>query len=111
MKALGKAWPWALLTLLLLLGLAAPVQAMSARPGWEEVPSGIPPAEQKAIRAATKGLKAKVAWSSNRSGSHELYLLTLPELKLFRLTRNDRVDFYCRFSPDGRELVFARSQK
>lgn len=111
MKALGKAWPWALLTLLLLLSLAAPAQAMSARPGWEEVPSGIPPAEQKAIRAATKGLKAKVAWSSNRSGSHELYLLTLPELKLFRLTRNDRVDFYCRFSPDGRELVFARSQK
>lgn len=111
MKALTKAWPWALLTLLLLLGLAAPARTASVRPGWEEVPSGIPPSAQEAISAATQGLKAKIAWSSNRGGSHELYLLTLPELKLFRLTRNDRVDFYCRFSPDGRELVFARSQK
>ncbi len=111
----GKRWPprgrplW--LAALLLLALAAGVWAMSGRPAMEKVPDGISPPQKKAIRAATGGLKAKIAWSSNRSGSHELYLLTLPELKLFRLTHNDRVDFYCRFSPDGRELVFARSQK
>ncbi|MCB2192886.1 MAG: hypothetical protein KQI62_15045 [Deltaproteobacteria bacterium] len=111
LKHLGKAWPWILLPLLLLTALAGWVHAMSGRPSFDQVPNGIPPAVQEAIRAVTSGLKAKIAWSSNRGGSHELYLLTLPELKLMRLTNNDRVDFYCRFSPDGRQLVFARSQK
>lgn len=109
MKVPAKAWAWALPVLLLgMLGLA---WAMSRGPVFPQVPNGISPTAQETIRAATRGLKAKIAWSSNRSGSHELYLLTLPELKLERLTRNDRVDFYCRFSPDGRELVFVRSQK
>jgi Tol biopolymer transport system component len=111
LKPPRKIWPWALMLLIPALALLGWAHAMSSRPVFEEVPSGIPAAAREALRAATVGLKAKIAWSSNRSGSHELYLLTLPELKLERLTRNDRVDFYCRFSPDGRELVFARSQK
>ncbi|MCB2225971.1 MAG: flippase-like domain-containing protein [Desulfarculaceae bacterium] len=75
------------------------------------VGGGLSPEQQALISAQTQGLKAKVVWSSSRSGNHELYLLTLPELKLYRLTSNDRVDYYARFSPDGKRLVFARSQK
>jgi len=63
------------------------------------------------LNQKTGGLRCRVAWSSSRSGNHELYLLHLPQGRLQRLTDNDRVDYFPRFSPDGRRLVFARSQK
>jgi uncharacterized membrane protein YbhN (UPF0104 family) len=77
----------------------------------EAVAGGLDQGQKQLIRQRTAGLKAKVVWSSSRSGSHELYLLTLPGLKLYRLTNNDRVDYYGRFSPDGKKIVFARSHK
>ncbi len=110
----SRAWPWvAALALALMLGQGAPrlLHAASGRPSFEEVDSNIPDQARRAILKATQGLKARIAWSSNHSGNHELYLLTLPGLRLYRLTRNDRVDFFPRFSPDGQELVFARSHK
>ncbi|MEW5914639.1 MAG: hypothetical protein AB1814_18945 [Thermodesulfobacteriota bacterium] len=75
------------------------------------VPDTLSEAQKKDIRARTQGLKARVVWSSSRSGSHEIYMLTLPELKLFRLTDNKFVDTFPRFSPDGKQLVYIRSQK
>ena len=77
----------------------------------EPAAGGLSQAQKQVIAQRTAGLQAKVVWSSSRSGNHELYLLTLPELKLYRLTDNDRVDYYSRFSPDGKKIVFARSQK
>ena len=72
--------------------------------------SGGPNSSQKqAIRQVTHGLKARIAWSSSRSGNHELYLMDLPSLKIRQLTDNDYVDFFPRFSPDGKRLVFCRS--
>jgi len=106
----SRAWPW-MAALVLTLTLGQALHAASGRPSLEEVDSNIPDQARRAILKATQGLKARIAWSSNRSGNHELYLLTLPGLKLYRLTRNDWVDFFPRFSPDGQELVFARSQK
>ncbi|RJX35239.1 MAG: hypothetical protein C4525_04835 [Desulfarculus sp.] len=81
--------------------------------GWalSEERSTMSEAQKAQIRARAQGLKARVVWSSSRSGSHEIYMLTLPELNLFRLTNNKSVDWYSRFSPDGRQLVYARSQK
>lgn len=72
---------------------------------------GLSPAQIAAIRTATRGLKARIAYSSSQSGNHELYLLTLPAGELRRLTSHPHVDYYPRFSPDGRRLVFARSQR
>ncbi len=72
---------------------------------------GLDQGHKQLIQERAKGLRARVVWSSSRSGNHELYLLTLPGLRLFRLTNNDRVDYYARFSPDGKRLVFARSQE
>lgn len=70
------------------------------------------PAEQIAlIRKATDGLKARVAWSSSRTGNHEIYLMDLPSLEVRQLTDNGFVDFFPRFSPDGKQIVFARSQE
>lgn len=78
----------------------------------EKVETGLSPEQTAAIGqglAGLGGLRGRVVWSSSRSGSHELYLLHLPDLRLERLTRNDRVDYFARFSPDGRRIVFARS--
>jgi len=52
-----------------------------------------------------------IVWSSNRSGNHDIYKMTLPERKITRLTSHPHVDYYPRISPDGRRIVFARSRK
>ena len=56
-------------------------------------------------------LDGLIAWSSNRSGNHELYLLDLRARRLRQLTNHPHVDFYARFSPDGRRIVFVLSQR
>ena len=51
-----------------------------------------------------------VVWSSNRSGNHEIYMLSMPDMESTQLTRNEHVDYFPRISPDGTRLVFARSK-
>ena len=63
-----------------------------------------------AIEAGLQGLKAKIVWSSSRTGNHEIFLLNLPDLKTYQLTHNPHVDTYPRFSPDGEKIAFCRSQ-
>jgi WD40-like Beta Propeller Repeat len=67
--------------------------------------------ERRALRALAQGPDAVVTWSSNRSGNHELYVLDLRKQSVRRLTHHPNVDFFGRFSPDGRRLVFLRSQR
>ena len=67
--------------------------------------------EREAVAALAPRLDGLVAWSSNRSGDHELYLLDLRAGVVRRLTRDPHVDFFARFSPDGRQVVFLRSQR
>jgi Tol biopolymer transport system component len=73
--------------------------------------AGLTAPEQDAVRALAGRLNGRIVWSSNRGGDHELYLLDLPSRSLQRLTRHPNVDFLPRFSPDGRQIVFLRSQK
>ena len=61
----------------------------------------------KTLLGDTKGF---VVWSSNRSGNHEIYAMSLPDLEIKPLTHNPHVDYYPRISPDGSKVVFARSQ-
>jgi Tol biopolymer transport system component len=84
------------------------------------VPPRVPPEVRladltPAERAAVKGLGARLAgllvWSSNRGGNHDLYLLDLRSQTVRRLTTHPHVDFLSRFSPDGRRVVFLRSQR
>ncbi len=56
------------------------------------------------------GFKGKLVWSSNRNGSHDLYLAEYPSGKITRLTASGFTDTYPRFSPDGRRVAFSRSQ-
>jgi dipeptidyl aminopeptidase/acylaminoacyl peptidase len=73
--------------------------------------AGLTGAEQEAVARLGARLDGRLVWSSNRSGNHELYLLDLRARTLRQLTRHPHVDFFSRFSPDGRRIVFLRSQR
>ncbi|MGA3086011.1 MAG: hypothetical protein ABSE95_14655 [Thermodesulfobacteriota bacterium] len=62
------------------------------------------------IQKGIQGLKAKIVWASNRTGNHEIFLMTLPDLKMYQLTHNPHVNTFPRFSPDGEKILFCRSQ-
>ena len=68
-------------------------------------------AERRAWRRLGRQTSGQLVWSSNREGNHELYLVDLASGEERRLTHNRRVDFFSRFSPDGRRISFLRSQR
>ena len=77
-----------------------------------DVPIGVTVPQTKAGKTVLKnsGFKGKIVWSSNRNGSHDLYLSEYPSGKTTRLTASGFTDTYPRFSPDGRRVAFSRSQ-
>jgi Tol biopolymer transport system component len=70
-----------------------------------------PTGSKEAIRGLINPLKGKVVWGSSRTGSHRIFLMTLPELTIYQLTDHPHVDYHPRFSPEGNRVIFARSQK
>jgi Tol biopolymer transport system component len=114
----------ALLTLPLVAGeLPGPIEAMARLPErlWAQVfpprvpaaalMTGLTPPEQRAVAALAPRLDGRIVWSSNRGGNHDLYRLDLAERAVRRLTTHPHVDFFARVSPDGRQVVFLRSQR
>jgi Tol biopolymer transport system component len=73
--------------------------------------AGLTQPERDAVDVLSRHVDGLVVWSSNRSGNHELYLLDLPARSVRQLTRHPNVDFFSRFSPDGRRVLFLRSQR
>lgn len=67
------------------------------------------PAESAARDAALAKFGGKIVWSSNRSGSHDIWIIDGPGRKPRRLTSSGFTDTYPRFSPDGRLVAFSRS--
>jgi dipeptidyl aminopeptidase/acylaminoacyl peptidase len=67
--------------------------------------------ERQAVRTLGERLDGLIVWSSNRGGNHDLYLLDLRAQSVRRLTSHPHVDFFSRFSPDGTQVVFMRSQQ
>jgi hypothetical protein len=92
---------------------------LAARLATRWIAPGPPPAdspdqtkqEGEALRALGKQIAGRLVWSSNRSGNHELYLAELTSGTLRRLTNHPHVDYFSRFSPDGRQISFLRSQR
>jgi Tol biopolymer transport system component len=66
--------------------------------------------ERHAVQVLNRQIDGLVVWSSNRSGNHELYLLDLRAPSVLQLTHHPNADFFSRFSPDGRRVLFLRSQ-
>jgi Tol biopolymer transport system component len=73
--------------------------------------AGLTGPEQNAVAALARRLAGLIAWSSNRTGNHELYLLDLKSGTVRQLTHTPYVEFFPRFSPDGQRILFARSQR
>jgi Tol biopolymer transport system component len=72
---------------------------------------GLTGAEREAVRELGRGFPGLIVWSSNRSGHHALYLLDPAAQTLEQLTHHVGVDFFARFSPDGKRILFLRSQR
>src|SRR5262245_20131296 len=83
---------------------AHPYAARAKLPGFVEP-------ERRAVETLGRQIDGLVVWSSNRSGNHELYLLDLARQSIRQLTHDPNVDFFARFAPDGRRILFLRSQR
>ena len=66
-------------------------------------------AEAAARDAMLRAFGGRIVWSSNRSGSHDIWILDGPGAQPRRLTRSTFTDTYPRFSPDGTMVAFSRS--
>jgi Tol biopolymer transport system component len=59
----------------------------------------------------SQGLHGYVVWSSSRSSSrHDLWVMNANGDSLTQLTSSDKVDWFPRFSPDGKRILFTRSK-
>ncbi|MFK7889680.1 MAG: TolB family protein [Granulosicoccus sp.] len=52
-----------------------------------------------------------VVWSSNRYGSHDILKMNLPGRQIAQLTSNPASEYFPRVSPDGSQVLFARSRE
>jgi Tol biopolymer transport system component len=67
--------------------------------------------EKKAMKAIGAKAKGKIVWSSSRLGNHDLFVMDTDGSHVHPITSGDAVDWFPRFSPDGRLILFARSKK
>ena len=72
---------------------------------------GVADREREAWQRLGRDVSGALLWSSNREGNHDLYLVDLVTGAERRLTDHPHVDFFSRFSPDGRSISFLRSQR
>jgi hypothetical protein len=82
------------------------VEAASSAEDAKAIGAPVPPSGGA---AGPVGFEGRVVWSSNRRGSHDIYLVELPSGRERRLTSSAFTDTYPRFSPDGRRVAFSRS--
>ncbi len=89
--------------------------AISTSAFADEAPTGAPASptseEKSALNALQGKLKGKIVWSSSRSHStHDLWLMNADGSEKKQLTNSATVDWFPRFSPDGKTVIFTRSK-
>ncbi|MEM7196014.1 MAG: lysylphosphatidylglycerol synthase domain-containing protein [Pseudomonadota bacterium] len=88
--------------------LRTPAGASDFPPSGESVAAESSHQRDNAQRAL-EDINGFVVWSSNRSGNHDIWKMTLPDMVATPVTQHGHTEFYPRISPDGSKLVFARS--
>ncbi len=81
---------------------------------WAQPPlgSGVNPSpeEQKNLSAVQGKLKGSIVWSSSRANtSHDLWKMNADGTGAVPLTNGNQVDWFPRISPDGKQVLFTRS--
>ncbi|MEE8408319.1 MAG: hypothetical protein V3T05_01815 [Myxococcota bacterium] len=67
--------------------------------------------QKTAMAAIGSKVKGTIVWSSSRIGNHDIFKMNADGSDLTRLTASDHVDWFPRFSPDGKKILFIRSKK
>jgi len=65
---------------------------------------------EKMARVGEK-IKGKIVWSSSRVGNHDIFIMNTDGSEKKALTKGEHVDWFPRFSPDGKTIMFCRSKK
>lgn len=67
--------------------------------------------EERRLQEFVARHRGVVVWSSNRHGNHDILLLEMPSGAIRRLTSHAHTETFPRLSPDGRQVLFSRSQQ
>lgn len=71
-----------------------------------------PPAEEAAaMKEVGQKAAGRIVWSSSRVGNHDLFTMNTDGSEVKQITSGDDVDWFPRFSPDGKKILFCRSKK
>jgi len=74
-------------------------------------PAKLTDADRAAMARLGKELKARIVWSTSRtSGKHDIFIMNADGSAKKPLTKSNHVDWFPRFSPDGRRVLFTRSK-
>ncbi len=82
----------------------------------QEAPTGFPSEmskrEKTAIEAFKGTVEGKIVWSTSRANSrHDIWIMNADGSRKQALTNSkDNVDWFSRFSPDGKQVLFTRSK-
>ena len=90
--------------------------------GWQSIRTAwslnSPPAGQIVETSRSQGLADSwpnnngfIVWSSNRSGNHDIYHMSLPSMDVTQLTTHAFTENLPKISPDGKKIIFQRGRK
>jgi len=69
------------------------------------------PEEAEALKSLA-GVDASIVWSTSReSGLHDIFIMNADGSDARALTKSEHTDWFARFSPDGRNVIFVRSKQ
>lgn len=90
----------------LLLGLL-PALAVAQAPKGK--PEKIEAEDQARLDALKGKLAGRIVWSTSRDNNHDIYIMNADGTDPKALTKGSKTDWYPRFSPDGKQVIFTRS--
>lgn len=92
----------------LLAGVILASSVMAGPPKGKPVE---PTADEAKNLATIKGkIKGKIVWSSSREANHDIFVMDADGGNVVQLTKGPKTDWFPRFSPDGKQVIFTRSK-